>query len=104
MTGVTEPDVRMYCIVLARMYCVGAVYCVGCFQILAVLLLSTALPHCCPLQPSPCEQVMRRAVKGMLPKNRLRAVRLARLKVFSEHDTPYDRNALIDYRQMRSGP
>ncbi|TEB16544.1 Ribosomal protein L13 [Perkinsus sp. BL_2016] len=43
--------------------------------------------------------VIMRAVKGMLPKNKLRQVRLDRLKVFAaEGETVYDRNAHKDYR------
>lgn len=35
----------------------------------------------------------------MLPKNKLRRIRLERLKVFATNEpTPYDRNAHIDYR------
>lgn len=44
--------------------------------------------------------VIVRAVKGMLPKNKLRQVRLDRLKVFAEEgESPYDINAHKDYRQ-----
>lgn len=35
-------------------------------------------------------QVVRHAVSGMLPKNKLRDRRLARLKIFSGADHPYD--------------
>ncbi len=37
-------------------------------------------------------EVLRRAVSGMLPKNRLREPRLARLKAFEGGDHPYERN------------
>ena len=44
-----------------------------------------------------------RAVKGMLPKNKLRQVRLDRLKVFAEDGpTPYDLNVHKDYRKSVS--
>ncbi|RAL01584.1 mitochondrial 54S ribosomal protein uL13m [Aspergillus ibericus CBS 121593] len=37
-------------------------------------------------------EVLRRAVRGMLPKNRLRDKRLARLKTFEGHAHPYKEN------------
>lgn len=37
-------------------------------------------------------EVLKRAVSGMLPKNRLRDKRLARLKVFEGPEHPYHRN------------
>ena len=37
-------------------------------------------------------EVLRRAVRGMLPKNRLRDKRLDRLKVFEGTDHPYRKN------------
>ncbi|KAK3046101.1 hypothetical protein LTS18_013463 [Coniosporium uncinatum] len=39
-------------------------------------------------------EVVVRAVRGMLPKNRLRDVRLRRLKVFEGHAHPYKENIL----------
>ncbi|EER40232.1 50S ribosomal protein L13 [Histoplasma capsulatum H143] len=39
-------------------------------------------------------EVLRKAVSGMLPKNRLRDKRLARLKVFEGHAHPYKKNIL----------
>ncbi|KAJ9668038.1 hypothetical protein H2201_001844 [Coniosporium apollinis] len=39
-------------------------------------------------------EVLRRAVSGMLPKNRLRKVRLERLKVFEGHAHPYKQNVV----------
>ncbi|EEQ92164.1 hypothetical protein RJZ56_003442 [Blastomyces dermatitidis] len=39
-------------------------------------------------------EVLRKAVSGMLPKNRLREKRLARLKVFEGHAHPYKKNIL----------
>lgn len=39
-------------------------------------------------------EVLRKAVSGMLPKNRLRKERLARLKTFEGHAHPYGENVL----------
>jgi len=39
-------------------------------------------------------EVLRKAVSGMLPKNRLRKERLARLKTFEERAHPYGENIL----------
>jgi large subunit ribosomal protein L13 len=39
-------------------------------------------------------EVLRRAVSGMLPKNRLREPRLARLKAFEGEEHPYRKNLL----------
>jgi large subunit ribosomal protein L13 len=39
-------------------------------------------------------EVLRKAVSGMLPKNRLRKERLARLKTFEGHANPYGENIL----------
>jgi len=39
-------------------------------------------------------EVLRRSVRGMLPKNRLRDVRLARLKTFEGHAHPHKKNFL----------
>lgn len=39
-------------------------------------------------------EVLRRAVRGMLPKNRLRDDRMARLKCFEGEAHPYKRNVL----------
>lgn len=39
-------------------------------------------------------EILRRAVRGMLPKNRLRAVRLERLKPFDGKGHPYRKNLL----------
>ncbi|KAI9893754.1 MAG: 54S ribosomal protein L23, mitochondrial [Vezdaea aestivalis] len=39
-------------------------------------------------------EVLKRAVKGMLPKNRLRDIRLARLKVFEGMAHPYKKNVV----------
>jgi large subunit ribosomal protein L13 len=39
-------------------------------------------------------EVLRKAVSGMLPKNRLRKERLARLKTFEGHGHPYEENLL----------
>lgn len=43
------------------------------------------------------EEVLIRAVKGMLPKNRLRRLRLGRLKVFAGEETPYAPNTAVSY-------
>ncbi|KAI5360568.1 Putative ribosomal protein L13 [Septoria linicola] len=37
-------------------------------------------------------EILRRAVRGMLPKNRLRDVRMQRLKCFEGHEHPYTQN------------
>ncbi|KAF1812855.1 mitochondrial 54S ribosomal protein YmL23 [Eremomyces bilateralis CBS 781.70] len=39
-------------------------------------------------------EILRRAVRGMLPKNRLRDVRMGRLKVFEGDAHPYKKNIL----------
>ncbi|KAF7845651.1 hypothetical protein BT93_L1424 [Corymbia citriodora subsp. variegata] len=39
-------------------------------------------------------EVLKKAVRGMLPKNRLRDKRLARLKVFEGEDHPYRKNVV----------
>lgn len=41
------------------------------------------------LQSKP-EEILRRAVSGMLPKNKLRERRLERLKIFSDSTHPYE--------------
>ncbi|BGP22438.1 50S ribosomal protein l13 [Rhodotorula toruloides] len=43
------------------------------------------------------EQIIRKAVSGMLPKNRLREPRLERLKIFTGTETPYDANIIRDH-------
>ncbi|GAA5879408.1 hypothetical protein JCM16303_003192 [Sporobolomyces ruberrimus] len=45
------------------------------------------------------EEIIRRAVSGMLPKNRLRAKRLERLMIFPENEigASYEANLLRDY-------
>ena len=42
-------------------------------------------------------EVLRKAVSGMLPKNKLRNVRLARLKAYDELGHPYSKNILKMY-------
>lgn len=42
------------------------------------------------------ERMIQAAVSGMLPKNRLRTVRLARLKVFRGADNPYSAQTLVE--------
>jgi large subunit ribosomal protein L13 len=39
-------------------------------------------------------EILRKAVSGMLPKNRLRQKRLARLKAFEGDDHPYKKNLI----------
>lgn len=46
------------------------------------------------------EEVLMRAVKGMLPKNRLRRLRLGRLKVFAGEETPYASNTAVSYETL----
>jgi len=43
------------------------------------------------------EEVLKRAVKGMLPKNRLRKFRLERLKIFKGEEHPYEENIWKSY-------
>lgn len=43
------------------------------------------------------EEVLRRAVRGMLPKNRLRDTRLGRLKIFAGTEHPYGPNIATSY-------
>lgn len=43
------------------------------------------------------EEVLWRAVRGMLPKNRLRRVRMARLKIFPDETHPYAQNIAVSY-------
>ncbi|KAF2148229.1 ribosomal protein L13 [Myriangium duriaei CBS 260.36] len=47
-------------------------------------------------------EVLRRAVRGMLPKNRLREERMARLKTFEGHAHPYKQNLLKIRYQTKS--
>lgn len=42
-------------------------------------------------------EVLKRAVRGMLPKNRLRDVRMERLKCFEGEAHPYGRNVVRSY-------
>ncbi|KAI8063149.1 50S ribosomal protein L13 [Gongronella butleri] len=44
-------------------------------------------------------QAIRKAVSGMLPKNRLRDVRLERLLIFDDAEHPYDANIFKQYGQ-----
>ena len=49
-------------------------------------------------------EVLKRAVRGMLPKNRLRDKRLDRLKVFEGMDHPYRKNIVrFAGREHRNG-
>ncbi|CAJ0841403.1 4990_t:CDS:10, partial [Entrophospora sp. SA101] len=45
------------------------------------------------------EEIIRKAVSGMLPKNRLRDIRLSRLKVFPESKHSYEKNIIKRYDQ-----
>ncbi|KAG8631456.1 hypothetical protein KVT40_000596 [Elsinoe batatas] len=49
-------------------------------------------------------EVLRRAVRGMLPKNRLRDERMARLKTFEGHIHPYKPNILKVRHQTQQLP
>lgn len=44
-------------------------------------------------------QIIRRAVSGMLPKNKIRRRRLERLHIFPDADHPFGANILKDYTQ-----
>jgi len=52
----------------------------------------------CLMEKDPAE-IIRKAVSGMLPKNRLRDVRLERLKIFPDENHPYDANIMKVYDQ-----
>ncbi|KDE05863.1 hypothetical protein MVLG_03806 [Microbotryum lychnidis-dioicae p1A1 Lamole] len=54
------------------------------------------IPYKTMLKNKP-EEIIRRAVSGMLPKNRLRAKRLDRLMIFADAEHPYKENLLKDY-------
>ncbi|KAL1919929.1 mitochondrial 54S ribosomal protein uL13m [Calcarisporiella thermophila] len=47
------------------------------------------------------EQIIRKAVSGMLPKNRLRDVRLKRLFVFPDDKHPYEQNIIKRYDEFQ---
>ncbi|KAI7897503.1 50S ribosomal protein L13 [Cokeromyces recurvatus] len=49
------------------------------------------------LQAKDSTEPLRKAVSGMLPKNRLREVRLDRLKIFEGSEHPYEANILKRY-------
>lgn len=57
-----------------------------------------------------CAKIIKKAVSGMLPKNKLRDRRLERLKVYLENDHPFKSNILTVYdaqsafRQPQSPP
>ena len=55
-----------------------------------------------PTGPDRGHQVLRKAVRGMLPKNRLRDKRLARLKAFEGEGHPYKAN-LIRFSGVKVG-
>lgn len=54
------------------------------------------IPYKTMLDRNP-EEIIRRAVSGMLPKNRLRAKRLERLLIFPDADTPHEANLIKDH-------
>ncbi|WFD47922.1 54S ribosomal protein L23, mitochondrial [Malassezia furfur] len=54
------------------------------------------IPYKTMLQKKP-EEIIRRAVSGMLPKNKLRERRLERLKIFSDSTHPYEENFVKRY-------
>ncbi|KAI8967011.1 50S ribosomal protein L13 [Mycotypha africana] len=49
------------------------------------------------LQAKDPTEPIRKAVSGMLPKNRLRKVRLERLKIFEGNDHPYKDNIIVQH-------
>lgn len=55
------------------------------------------IPFKTMMQTKP-EQILRRAVSGMLPKNKLRERRLERLKIFPNDVHPYEANIVKRYR------
>ncbi|PKI83629.1 54S ribosomal protein L23, mitochondrial [Malassezia vespertilionis] len=54
------------------------------------------IPFNTMLQKKP-EEIIRRAVSGMLPKNKLRDRRLERLKIFPDDTNPYEANIVKRY-------
>ncbi|KAG1057256.1 hypothetical protein G6F46_010798 [Rhizopus delemar] len=46
------------------------------------------------LQAKDSTEPIRKAISGMLPKNRLRQVRLDRLKIFEGSEHPYEANII----------
>jgi len=46
------------------------------------------------------DAIIRKSVSGMLPKNRLREPRLARLFVFEGEDHPYQQNIIKRYDDL----
>lgn len=50
------------------------------------------------------EEIIQKAVSGMLPKNRLRAKRLERLLIFEGEDHPYAENIIKRYDQAAISP
>jgi large subunit ribosomal protein L13 len=49
------------------------------------------------LQAKDATEPLRKAISGMLPKNRLRQVRMDRLKIFEGAEHPYDANIIKQY-------
>ncbi|KAL8280905.1 hypothetical protein RQP46_006584 [Phenoliferia psychrophenolica] len=54
------------------------------------------IPYSKMMETKP-EDIIRRAVSGMLPKNRLRAKRLERLYIYPDAEHPYEQNLLKDH-------
>lgn len=48
--------------------------------------------------------ILRKAVSGMLPKNKLRDRRLERLHIFPDDDHPYEANLYKDYTRLPISP
>ncbi|KAI5477396.1 50S ribosomal protein l13 [Pseudohyphozyma bogoriensis] len=56
------------------------------------------VPYKVMMEKTP-EEIIRKAVSGMLPKNRLRAKRLDRLKIFPGPEHPYEANIIKDHAE-----
>lgn len=46
-------------------------------------------------------EVLRRAVKGMIPKNKLRLIRMDRLKLYDGDEHPYKQNLIAYADEMK---
>ncbi|KAI8457599.1 ribosomal protein L13 domain-containing protein [Phakopsora pachyrhizi] len=60
-----------------------------------------ATPYKTLMEKNPT-MILRKAVSGMLPKNRLRDRRLERLHIFPDSEHPYQSNLLKDYTKPNS--
>lgn len=49
------------------------------------------------LQAKDATEPLRKAISGMLPKNKLRQVRMDRLKIFEGSEHPYGANIIIQH-------